>query len=277
MPKLLERSVDLGGCRHPVDSLGRARLRSDLDRSGISRNTDSLGFRGHAAVFNRRTWIGSKDFGFWEEIAPGAFRKTIAENDIRLLVNHDPNLLLARNRAGTLRLSEDDIGLAVSAELAPVSYARDLATLLERGDISQMSFAFDIIGFERTEAADGKPMIRLTEVRLWDVAVVTFPAYEETDAALRGAAFESLCETLGISVQQRDAMLRRLASGEPTDLLGPAETTPAVPAPAETTRHDGSQPDETGGIQQRKRPRDPRDALRQVRAREHAARLSQES
>jgi HK97 family phage prohead protease len=99
---------------------------------------------GHAAVFDTPSqpiydwWEGM----FVEEVRAGAFLKTIAEADIRFLINHDPNLILARNKGGTLRLAEDEIGLAIDADLAATSYGRDLATSMRRGDVTQMSIMF---------------------------------------------------------------------------------------------------------------------------------------
>lgn len=231
---------------HPVDALGRVRWRSTLDTRAVERREDGepIGFKGHAAVFNSRTWIGGKSWGFWEQIDPRAFRKTLNEADVRFLINHDPNLLLARNRAGTLRLSTDDVGLEVDADMAPVSYAEDLAVLLARKDITQMSFAFEPISWRYEQAEDGKDLYTLTEVRLFDVSVVTYPAYEDTDAALRAAAFESISRSLGV---EPAVLLRSVADGADdqalAELLGrasspPAETTgpdhPDEP-PAETT------------------------------------------
>jgi uncharacterized protein len=177
------RSVDV-----PVDGSGHLRRLARLDQSTVTRSVEQgqpIGFKGHAAVFNKRSWIGGKRWGFWEEMAPGCFTKTIGEADVRMLQNHDPNLLLARNKAGTLRLAEDEVGLAVDADMAPVSYAQDLAILLEREDCNQMSFAFEMISYEWRELEDGSELLRHTEVGLWDVSPVTYPAYVETDASLR--------------------------------------------------------------------------------------------
>src|SRR4051794_7145394 len=127
MPKTLDRpTVTLTTNRGrevqmPVDGLGRQRYRAVLDKRTVVRDsssaTPSASFSGHAAMFNKRTWIGSKQWGFWEQISPGAFTKTLQEADVRFLVNHDPNLLMGRNVAGTLRLAEDDLGLAVDADM----------------------------------------------------------------------------------------------------------------------------------------------------------------
>lgn len=148
--------------------------------------------RGHAAVFDTPTMIGPPGVGFEEIIAPGAFRKTLADAaDVRLLFNHNPDLVLARTKSGTLRLSEDRQGLAVDARLAPTQVGRDLAVLIERGDVSQMSFGFRVVKdrWENVQRADGTTAERRTvlEAQLFDVSSVTYPAYDETDLALREA------------------------------------------------------------------------------------------
>ena len=148
----------------------------------------AIPMHGYAAMFNSRSHILSDWFtgAFVEEIAPGAFQNTIRSADVRLLINHDPNLVLARTRAETLRLSEDDRGLVTDADMAPTTYANDLAISLRRGDVSQMSFAFRTIRDEWAETEEGMPLRRLLEVSLYDVSVVTYPAYEATEAGLRG-------------------------------------------------------------------------------------------
>lgn len=141
---------------------------------------------GHAAVFNVEAVIA----GFFrEQIAPRAFKKSIKENDIRALFNHDTSVVLGRNRAGTLRLSEDDSGLAYEIDLPDTQAARDLWTSIDRGDISQSSFAFDVVKELREEpnedAGETMPLYTIKEARLYEVSPVTFPAYEETDVAAR--------------------------------------------------------------------------------------------
>src|SRR5689334_17971869 len=86
--------------------------------------TNAQQFVGHAAVFNSRTAIGNPlTWGFYEEVNAGAFTKTLKEGDARFLVDHDTSLLVARISAGDLRLAEDDLGLAVDADLdSEVSY-----------------------------------------------------------------------------------------------------------------------------------------------------------
>ena len=135
---------------------------------------------GYAAVFNDP----SVPLPFSERIAPGAFRKTLSETpDVRLLINHE-GLPLARTKNGTLTLTEDEVGLRFDADLPDTTEARDLWTLIQRGDVDQMSFAFRVIrqkwSADRTERT-------LTEVSLadGDVSVVTYPAYPTTTVEAR--------------------------------------------------------------------------------------------
>jgi len=230
MPRVLPRELTVGTVQltggrrsldHPIDSLGRFRWRAPLERDAslgddqAGAKVDGRRFYGHAAVFNKRTWIGSKRWGFWEEIAPGAFARTLANGaDVRLLVNHDPNLVAARTKANTLRLAEDGVGLATDADMADVSYVRDLVVLLDRGDVNQMSFAFVPVAWEYAEAEDGNDLYRITEVELYDVSIVTYPAYEDTDAGLRSRGFERLADVLGLDEDAR----RLVLSGEAEDV-----------------------------------------------------------
>ena len=136
---------------------------------------------GHAAVFNSM----SEDLGgFREQIAPGAFAQTIAEDDIRALFNHRDDYVLGRNRSGTLTLGEDDAGLSVRMQPPDTDYARNLIMLIQRGDVSGMSFGFTTISDE-WQMQDGEPLRTLKAVRLYDVSPVTFPAYPQTDVGAR--------------------------------------------------------------------------------------------
>ena len=136
---------------------------------------------GHAAVFD----ILSEELGFYrEKIAPGAFAKTIEDADVRALFNHDPNLVLGRTKSGTLSLAEDERGLAVEITPPATQWARDLIEVMRRGDVDQMSFGFSIVE-EGWEGDPENPIRILKEVRLFDVSVVTFPAYPATDAHVR--------------------------------------------------------------------------------------------
>lgn len=139
---------------------------------------------GHAAVFNQL----SEDLGgFRERIEPGAFAKTIQEADVRALFNHNANYVLGRNRAGTLRLDEDRHGLWFSVDVPETSFGKDLVESVRRGDVNQCSFGFQTVKDDwEADDAGGSGVVRtLKEVKLFDVSVVTFPAYAQTSAAVR--------------------------------------------------------------------------------------------
>ncbi len=159
-------------------------------------------FFGHAAVFNSRTAIGEPlRWGWYEEIASGAFTKTLQEGDARFLVDHNSSMLVARVSAGDLQLAEDGTGLATTVpELdTELSYVRDLVRNLEKKRITGMSFGFYVVrddwNTETVETSDGQTAeveVRvIREVRLLEVSAVTFPAYDETDAGLR-----SMCDEI---------------------------------------------------------------------------------
>lgn len=145
--------------------------------------TGSLQFKGRPWVYGQL----SEDFGGWQEVIdPGAATRTLAATpDVRFLINHDANLLLARTASGTLSLAEDDQGGIAVADMADVSYARDLATLIDRGDLTQMSFGFWI-----TSDSWSGNLHRVHEFDLdgGDVSAVTFPAFPQTSAELRSTA-----------------------------------------------------------------------------------------
>jgi len=135
---------------------------------------------GYAAVFNSRANIG----GYFEEvIAPGAFDDALMQ-DVRALVDHDTGRVIGRTKAGTLRMKQDDMGLAVEIDLPDTSDGRDLATLIERGDVSGMSFGF-VVTKETWDETMEPPMRTIQALDLREVSVVAFPAYDDTSIAMR--------------------------------------------------------------------------------------------
>lgn len=141
-------------------------------------------FSGYAAVFNE---LSVNLGGFRERIQPGCFRNAVDEGqDVRFLINHDSNLILGRTTAGTVTLTEDEVGLRVECPLPNISYARDLAVSMERGDINQMSFGFFTVADEwnETDPESGLPIRELLRANLFDVSAVTYPAYPDTTAAV---------------------------------------------------------------------------------------------
>jgi HK97 family phage prohead protease len=142
-------------------------------------------FRGYAAKFNTL----SNDFGGWKErIAPGFF-DTVLANDVRILRDHIPSMILGRTKAGTARHGVDEIGLWFEYDDPGTSYSRDLAISIQRQDVTQCSFAFTLPPeggdlFERQ--IDGTYIRTLLKCeQLFDESIVTYPAYEDTAVAAR--------------------------------------------------------------------------------------------
>lgn len=146
----------------------------DVEVEGV--RADGRTLRGHAAVFN----VLSEDLGgFRERIAPGAFADVL-DDDVRLLVDHEPPPL-ARTKAGTLRLHEDERGLAFEADLPDTTAARDLRESVSRGDVDGASFRF-VVSEEQWEG-DVRTIVRVGQLR--DVTVATYPAYPTASIELR--------------------------------------------------------------------------------------------
>lgn len=156
---------------------------------------------GYPAKFNKL----SRDLGgFRENILPGAFRSTLAgQADVRALMNHNPDLILGRTTSGTLRLVEDQTGLAMNCDLPDTQTARDLATSIDRGDINQGSFRFRV-NTDNWRQMGGETIRDLSDVELMDVSVVTFPAYEDTVASVR-----SISEAVGLDFERLNGILLR--------------------------------------------------------------------
>ena len=159
------------------------------------------GLAGYASVtdspYTITDWLGD----YTEIIRAGAFAKTLAEkDDVRLLLNHE-GLPLARTKSGTLALREivdpkDDpqergqTGLWVDADLdAESGLARDVKRAMERGDLDEMSFAFQVV---RQEWSPDYTQRDIIEVKLFDVSVVTYPANPATSVGLRAADVDRL-------------------------------------------------------------------------------------
>ena len=143
---------------------------------------DGMTFSGYAAVFNSP----SEDLGgFIEYVAPGAFKRSLqSRNEIKLLWNHDSGEPLASVRGGSMQLVEDERGLKVTATLPQTSRGRDVAELLRTKVIDSMSFGFNVI--KDSWSRDGQTRT-LESVRLFEVSVVSFPAYAATTAQVRSA------------------------------------------------------------------------------------------
>ncbi|MFE0648554.1 HK97 family phage prohead protease [Streptomyces sp. NPDC059534] len=162
-------------------------------------------FYGYALKWDARS---SNLGGFRERVAEGATSESIRRDDIRALFNHDPNLILGRNRSGTLRLSEDSAGLHYEVDMPDTTYARDLNKAMERGDVTQSSFGFKTSGPDGdtwAEDEDGFPLRTLQKVALFDVSPVTYPAYVDSTSGVGSRALELLAERRGLSVARLDS------------------------------------------------------------------------
>lgn len=145
-------------------------------------DSGNLAIEGYFAVYDSNYEIAP---GMSESIAPGAFDNTLA-GDIRALINHDTTLVLGRTKAGTLQLRTDSHGLWGHIDINPNdSDAMNLYNRVQRGDVDQCSFGFDIINEETDYREDGSIHWTIKEVELYEVSPCTFPAYEETNIAAR--------------------------------------------------------------------------------------------
>lgn len=205
--------------------------------SDIELREDTTGgtvtFAGYASVFNHDYEVYDAFGSFTERIAPGAFTRTLAEQpDVMLLINH-AGLPLARSKSGTLRLSEDSVGLRVEAELDPNDPdVRAIMPKMRRGDLDEMSFAFRVNAQDWSEDYQERT---ITEVNLarGDVSIVSFGANPATIAALRAALAD---ETVRQALFASDDSASSLVPAPATDEADVASEPEVVEAPVKATR-----------------------------------------
>jgi HK97 family phage prohead protease len=168
----------------------------------IRESGDGMTFVGYAAKFDQPSEnLG----GFVEYVERGAFSRSLkSRNDVMLLWNHDAGQPLASTRSGTMKLTEDEIGLRVEAKLPQTTLGKDLAILLRDGIVGKMSFGFNVIkdawNSEGTER-------RLKSVRLFEVSAVVWPAYTSTEASVRG--LDKVAQRASVDADElADVMLR---------------------------------------------------------------------
>jgi len=201
---VFDRSVAIS---QTVDTQKRNTILKEMDRQTENRSftfsaveqrndddKDTLLFTGYASVFNKGYGVRDQRGQYTETIKPGAFKKTLQEqDDVRFLVNHD-GIPLARTSSGTLELEEDDYGLFVKAELDPSNpTVAEIASAMKRGDLNEMSFAFAAIRDDFDAREENR---EVTEARLFDVSVVTYPANPWAGAKLRGVELDNLHKEL---------------------------------------------------------------------------------
>jgi HK97 family phage prohead protease len=174
---------------------------------------------GYAAVFYNAADAGTQyelfssgNYSVVERLMPGCFDRALRERqDVAALYNHDANAILGRVSAGTLRLSVDGKGLRYEIDPPDTQIARDLMASLQRGDVKGSSFAFNYVAKSvvMNTNADGseQDIINVTDLDLFDVGPVVFPAYESTTSGVRGKGDKPSRLVIGIRAA---AMLRDL-------------------------------------------------------------------
>ena len=179
---------------------------------------------GHAAVFDRETNIGGM---FREVIRPGAFSAALLRrDDVRALFNHDPNFVLGRTSAGTLRLSQDERGLKYEIDPPTATWVRDLRESIKRGDVRESSFAFRI--HQERWVQGQTPLREVLEAELFDVSPVTYPAYTTTTVSARGDGIE----LAGAATEGRSAIV------ESVDAIRRLRLLTAAPSACERCRYE---------------------------------------
>lgn len=173
---------------------------TDLSTRDDSENNSRI-VTGYAAIFNSPTLL-------WEDlkevIAPGAFSKSLSNSDVRCLFDHDWSKVLGRTKSGTLKLEEDNRGLKFEVELPNTTVANDLIESMTRGDINQCSFGF--IPTEETWDYSSDPILRtVNEVELYEVSIVSLPAYQDTEAALARSKQE-----VQQDIQKRKQLIKKI-------------------------------------------------------------------
>ena len=164
-------------------------MRSVASKFETREDGEGLFIEGYFSVFNSNyeLWPGAT-----ESVAPGAFSETLG-GDIRALIDHESRLVLGRNKVGTLELREDSHGLWGRVRINPNDTdAMNLYERVKRGDVDQCSFGFDIIEEETDFREDGSMHWTICKVKLYEVSVVTFPAYEATGVSARKAEYEEI-------------------------------------------------------------------------------------
>lgn len=164
-------------------------MRSILSKFNTRSDDGKMFIEGYFSVFNSPYELWD---GVTEEVAQGAFDETLSE-DIRCLIDHETRLVLGRNKSGTLELKTDARGLWGKVEINPNDQdAVNLYERVKRGDVDQCSFGFEILDEEFIDNGDGTAKWIIRKVKLYEVSIVTFPAYEDTSVSARKKDIETI-------------------------------------------------------------------------------------
>jgi HK97 family phage prohead protease len=202
----LSENVRPGGERSVTGSVEFRTFEAEVTEIRAMDNGNGMTFGGYAWRYN----APSLPLPFTERIAPGAFTRTLkSKNDIRAYVNHDDTLLLGSTRAKTLRIEDRAEGGWVEIDLPDTTAGRDIRTLVERKDITGMSFGFSTV--KDSWSVDGNERT-LNEVRLHEVSVVTgVPAYPQTTASVR--SLRDLATRASVDVDELAQAINELQAG----------------------------------------------------------------
>lgn len=137
---------------------------------------------GYAAVFNQ---LSVPLWGFREQIAPGAFKRSISEKHVKALWNHNPDYPLGSTKNGTLTLSEDEHGLRFSLEPPNSTWGKDALESIRRGDVDGVSFGFTVVKDEWDQSDPNNVVRTLKDVDLIEISPTPFPAYPQTSVSAR--------------------------------------------------------------------------------------------
>lgn len=168
--------------------LNKRDFRTKFNVTRQESNPSEMIIEGYFALYEQETELFD---GIYEIITKGAFSNTL-NNDVRALWNHNTQFVLGRKNSGTLEVREDDKGLYGTVKLPATQYAQDLYELIQRGDVDQCSFGFNILAEDLEELASGAYRWRINDIDLHEISVVTFPAYENTSVQARAKQVEQL-------------------------------------------------------------------------------------
>ena len=195
MKKRKETNYKMRNLKKQVRSLGKLQTRDDS-------TDDEMKIAGYFVVFNTETEIWD---GLFEEISNKAF-ENIDLSDIRALADHDTAKVLGRTKSKTLTLKVDEKGLFGEITINPDdTEAVNLYQRVKRGDIDQCSFGFSILNETMEQREDGTTKWTITEIELFEVSVVTFPAYADTAVEARSNEIKQLEKR---NLQTRKAKLK---------------------------------------------------------------------
>lgn len=193
------------------EALSKIETRVFTNEFEVREDGDGMTLTGYAAKFNEP----SEPLPFIERIKPGAFKRSInSRNDVKLLWNHNTDMVLGSTRAGTLTLKEDEVGLRVTALLPDTSFGRDARVSIARGDVTGFSFGFTVPAGGDSWSADGSERT-LKSVRLMEVSTgVAFPAYPSTNGTAQVRGLDKVAERNNIDADALADALLKIEDGQ---------------------------------------------------------------